>query len=610
LAEDKQLSFMFTEENTERVERLRKTKLFVIIGNPPYNAWQLNENDNNKNRKYKTMGRRVADTYAKDGTSTLKNALADPYVKAIRWASDKILDNGEGVVAFVTNNGFVNNIAFDGMRKHLADEFSFIYILDLAGNVRKNPKISGTTHNVFGIQVGVSINLLVKLKNVPGAARILYSSVDEFWRKEQKFSLLESAEMYSRIDWRVIGPSANNTWLTEGYRKDFEEYISLGAKKAAGHGLFTTYSSGVCSNNDAYVYNSRNENASQTAEKMVEAYNLEVGRLKETGQKKIPTDFLKIDESCLKWIRQTKRSLLRGTHVVFASDCIRTAIYRPFCKQFFYFDRVFNEDLYRMPRIFPTLQCELQNVVICVTDKGSEKPFMAIASNHLVDFHVVGAGSRTQCFPFYTYDEEGANRRENITDWAVEQFSSALGTKVDKWQIFHYVYGLLHSPEYREKYKANLKRELPRIPMPKSIEQFQAFASAGERLADLHVNYESQQEYPLERVESPGKPLNWRVQKMKLTKDKTAIVYNEFLTLSGIPPEAFEYRLGNRSALDWIIDRYQVHTDKRSGIVNDPNRPDGQEHIVRLIGKIITVSLETVRIVKSLPSYSILLPKS
>jgi len=212
-------------------------------------------------------------------------------------------------------------------------------------------------------------------------------------------------------------------------------------------------------------------------------------------------------------------------------------------------------------------------------------------------------GDPHQTFPLYTYSQDNLDRCENITDWAAEQFSKSLNGEVTKWQIFHYVYGLLHSPEYRAKYKANLKRELPRIPLPKSIEQFRAFVEAGQKLADLHVNYESQPEYPLEKIETPGEPLDWRVQKMRLTKDKTAIVYNGFLTLAGIPTEVFEYRLGNPSALEWIIDRYQVRVDKRSGIVNDPNRPDDPQYIVKLIGKVITVSLETVNIVKSLKAH-------
>jgi predicted helicase len=208
--------------------------------------------------------------------------------------------------------------------------------------------------------------------------------------------------------------------------------------------------------------------------------------------------------------------------------------------------------------------------------------------------------SGSQCFPFYTFDEEGSNRQENITDWALEQFRTHYDdSDISKWDIFRYVYAVLHHPEYREKYEANLKRELPRIPF---TPDFWGFAKAGEKLADLHVNYEEQEEHPVEMLENPDLPLDWRVEKMKLSKDKTQIVYNDFLTLAGIPPETFEYRLGNRSALDWIIDQYRVEIDKRSSIVNDPNRDDDPEYVVRLIGKVITVSLETMKIVKGLPA--------
>lgn len=226
------------------------------------------------------------------------------------------------------------------------------------------------------------------------------------------------------------------------------------------------------------------------------------------------------------------------------------------------------------------------------------------------------AFEKTQCFPFYTYDEDGSNRRENITDWALAQFQARYGqtSKVSKTfevsnadltkrDIFHYVYALLHHPTYRETYAANLRRELPRIPF---VEDFWAFAQAGARLAELHVNYEQQPEYPLHFIETPGEPLNWRVEKMRLSKDKTQLKYNNFLTLAGLPPEVFEYKLGNRSALDWVIDQYQVSADARSGIVNDPNNPEDEQYIVRLIGQVITVSLETMKIVKGLPALKIL----
>lgn len=602
LAEDKQFLLpLFTEENTERVERLRKTKLFVIIGNPPYNAHQVDENDNNRNRRYKTMDRRVADTYSKDGTATLRNALSDPYVKAIRWASDKVLDNGEGIVSFVSNNSFIDSIVFDGMRNHLENDFNCIYILDLGGNVRRNPKISGTTHNVFGIQVGVSINVFIRFKRCSDGARIFYSRVDDFWRKEDKFHFLDSAGTLSGVNWQEMKPQAKHIWLTQGLQDDFYSQLSLGNKSSDSLSVFRLYSSGVKSNNDAYVFNSQEEQILLSAGKMVDSYNAALDQLRRVGKPANIEELGTIDRADLKFIRNTKRNLVRGNEITLNHVSIREAIYRPFFKQAYYFERIFNEDVYQMPRIFPVPSTEAENLIICIKGPGGEKPFFVLMTNRPPDVSLVGFGTNNQCFPFYVYDEDGTNRRENITDWAVGQFFAALGTKVDKWQIFHYVYGLLHSPEYREKYQANLKRELPRIPLPKTIEQFRAFVSAGERLADLHVNYESQLEYPLEKIENPDKPLDWRVEKMKLTKDKTAIVYNDFLTLAGIPPEVFEYKLGNRSALDWIIDRYQVWTDKRSGIVNDPNRGDDPEYIVRLIGKVITVSVQTMKVVNDLP---------
>jgi predicted helicase len=237
--------------------------------------------------------------------------------------------------------------------------------------------------------------------------------------------------------------------------------------------------------------------------------------------------------------------------------------------------------------------------VICFSDKGYRAGFNTLVVDALPDLHILASADAFQCFPFYTYDEDGTNRQENITDWALEAFRSHYDDSgISKWDIFHYVYAVLHHPEYREKYEANLKRELPRIPF---TPDFREFAEAGQKLAELHVNYEDQKEYPLEVIENPDLPLDWRVEKMKLSKDKTQIVYNDFLTLAGIPPETFEYRLGNRSALDWTIDQYRVKVDKRSGIVNDPNRHDDPEYIVRVIGQVITVSLETMKVVKRLP---------
>ena len=228
------------------------------------------------------------------------------------------------------------------------------------------------------------------------------------------------------------------------------------------------------------------------------------------------------------------------------------------------------------------------------------KPITCLMIDCIPELVAIGGfGSPGQCFPFYTYAEDGSNRRENITDWALAQFRRQYqDDSISKWDIFHYVYGLLHHPEYRARYQANLKRVLPHIPF---AADFWAFAKAGARLADIHVDYEQMSPYPLTIIETPGKPLNWRVEKMRLSKDKTQIRYNDFLTLEGIPAQAFDYRLGNRSALEWVLDQYRVKVDKRSGIVNDPNRADDPQYIVKLLQKVIAVSVETVEIVESLP---------
>jgi predicted helicase len=606
LAEDKQYELpLFTEENTERVERLRKTKLFVIIGNPPYNTAQVNENDNNKNRKYKTMDRRVSETYAKDGTASNKNKLSDPYVKAIRWASDRIIDNGEGVIAFVTNNSFVENYAFDGMRKHLSKDFERIYIVDLKGNIRRDSMRDGISlgerNTVFGLSamVGVSITFLVKTKKHDQHA-IYYAETDFRATREEKFHFLEAAGFYN-LPCRMLSPNDRNIWLQNGLQEDFGSFLPVGSKDAkAGisQAIFRVFSLGINTNRDSWAYNFEVQKLTDNIKLITDAYNEQAAKWHTLFPKPSIDDFVTNDEARISWSEGLKKSMDRGSILQFQQTNIRVAIYRPFVTSYLYFDPSLTERRYQIPKIFPEPKTELENLAICVNGIGSRKPFSPLMVNRIPDNTLI---SKTQCFSYYVYDRDGTNRRENITDWGVTQFSSALGEEVDKWQIFHYIYGLLHSPEYREKYQANLKRELPRIPLPKTADQFHAFVSAGERLADLHVNYESQPEYKLEKIETPGKPLDWRVEKMKLTKDKTAIVYNDFLTLAGIPSEVFEYRLGNRSALEWIVDRYQVRTDKRSGIVNDPNRKEDKDYIVRLIGKVITVSLETVKIVKGLP---------
>ena len=582
LAEPQQMA-LFTEQNAERVERQKETPMFVVIGNPPYNVGQVNENDNNKNRKYKTMDKQVRDTYSQDST--------------------------------VTNNGFLDGLAFDGMRKHLADDFDAIYILDLSGNVRKNPKLSGTTHNVFGIQVGVSINFFVKKSNQPEThPQIFYARVDEFWRKEDKYRYLDSKEHYHNIEWNPITPDQRNTWLTEGLRAEFETFIPVGTREAKSvkgevdDVIFKIYSGGVGTSRDAWAYNFNRNALTKNMSKMISFYNEQVFKWEyQTGQDANVDDFIISEDKKIKWSSALKQKLKGRQIAEFSEGKIRQSLYRPFTKSNLFFDRVMNHRVHSFPSIFPTLETEMENRVIWLK-VGADWPMFALMVNRLPDQLPQGG---SQCFPFYTYDEDGKNRRENITDWALEQFRGHYqDNTITKWDIFHYVYGLLHHPDYRERYQANLKRELPRIPFTpdtrsESSTGFWGFAKAGQRLSETHMGYEDMPEYPLEFIETPDMPLDWRVKKMRFSKDKTQIVYNDFLTLDGIPPKALAYRLGNRSALEWIVDQYRVKEDKRSGIINDPNREDDPQYIVKLIQKVITVSLETVEIVEGLPKLGI-----
>ncbi len=654
LAEDRQLP-LFAPENTQRVESQKGTPMFVIIGNPPYNVGQANENDNNKNRKYPTVDARVAETYSQDSKATLRSKLYDPYVKAIRWASDRIGD--QGVVAFVTNNSFLDGVAFDGMRKHLADDFDTIYILDLGGNSRKGlsaprpgsvprpGKVSDA--NVFGIRVGVSINLFVKTgrainhptscpcrdqggRGIPAPirnseisrlttdgdssvpARIFYYRTDDLWGKKQKFDFLTERGHIGNIDWRAIRPDARYTWLTEGLHAEFETFIPMGTKRAkAAKGkavdvIFQIYSLGVITSRDAWVYNFNRNALAENMERTIDSYNEQVFKWERRADRDANVDdFVIYDDTKIKWTDRFKQDLKRGETLDFSQEKVRTALYRPFTKSNLYFDRMMNQRVYVFPSIFPTPETETENRVICVGGYG-RKEFAVLMSKSIPDLNFYA--DPQQSFPFYTYNEEGGNRRENITDWALDQFRRHYrDAAITKWDIFHYVYALLHHPDYREQYEANLKRDLPRLPY---APDFWGFAKAGKRLGEIHIGYEDVPEYPLHFIENREGPINlshhlqgrglWHVEKMKLSKDKTQLVYNDFLTLEGIPAKAFDYRLGNRSALEWVINQYCVKTDKRSGIVNDPNRVDDPQYIVKLIGQVIAVSLETVEIVKDI----------
>ena len=605
LMAERQLS-MFAPENTRRVERQKQTEMFVVIGNPPYNARQMDENDANKNRKYPELDRQIQETYAQTSSATNKTSLYDPYVKAILWALNRI--DGEGIVAFITNHNFITGQAFDGMRKHLADACDAIYLLDLGGNMRKG---HAGDSNVFDIQIGVSINLFVKThRHDTAPARIFYNGETAEMPKEATFEFLEKCEHIGNVNWDRIQPDARYTWLTEGLREDFETFVPIGTKQAkaakgeASSVIFHQFSSGVKTNRDAWTINFNRDTLTTNVQRMIEFYNAQVFKWQGIVDKSDINidDFVEYDDAKISWSRDLKAKLRGGRIAKYNEHKVRTCLHRPFAKSNIFFERILNDVVYMCPSIFPTPKTEVENWVICVPNISGRTDFWCYITN-VIPHTVFITIDASQCFPFYIYDEDGTNRRENITDWALTQFQEHYrNDKITKWDIFHYTYALLHHPVYRERYQVNLKRDLPHLPFAKD---FWEFVEAGRRLADIHVHYEDQPQYKLDMIETPDMPLDWRVEQMRFSKNKTQIRYNDFLTLSGIPAEVFGYRLGNRSALEWVVDQYRVKTDKRSGIVNDPNRADDETYIVDLIRKVISVSSETVRIVEGLSALEI-----
>ena len=381
LAEERQRP-LFAEENAARVERQKAAPMFVVIGNPPYNMGQVNENDNNRNRRYETMDARVKETYARDSQATLKNKLYDPYVKAIRWASDRIGE--EGVVAFVTNNGFLDGLAFDGMRKHLAGDFNAIYVLDLGGNARKELKVSDS--NVFGIRVGVSVSFFVKRKGKPSEkARIFYHRTDDLWTKKQKFDFLNERRHSGNVAWRPLTPDERHTWFTEGLRPEFAAFTPLGTKEAkaakgeAAEAIFKTYSLGVTTNRDAWACNFDRGALAGNMSRMIAFYNEQTLKWERREDRDANVDhFVASDDRKIKWTDVLKKELRNGKTVDFSECKVREFHYRPFTKTNLYFDRVMNQRVYVFPSIFPTPETEAENRVICVSGPGSNKPLSCL----------------------------------------------------------------------------------------------------------------------------------------------------------------------------------------------------------------------------------------
>ncbi|MFD8550545.1 DEAD/DEAH box helicase [Streptomyces fradiae] len=629
------------EGNSERARRQRKQPVKVVIGNPPYSVGQDSVNDNNQNLKYEVLDARIAETYVAKSAVGNKNKLYDSYIRAIRWASDRI--TGGGVVAFVSNGGYIDGTSADGLRKSLVDEFDAIYCYNLRGNARtageQRKKEAG---NVFesGSRNTVAVLILVKgdANGTPSSGCDLhYYEVDDYLTREEKLNKLR-VQSLETVEWKNITPNAEGDWINQR-DESYAAFQVIGDKDKAlaAQSIFALYSSGLNSARDAWVYNFSEEKVRTNMESMIDFYNEQVqgfhAHCKESGiiapSVKDVEQWIDTDSTKISWNVADKTRLSKGEKYVFDAAYVVTSSYRPFTKQKLYFHSRLIERTYQMPRLFPT--AEHENFGFYATGSGSGKPFSVLAVDHIPDLATWGSGTG-QFYPRYTYRELGQGddlfaaaeaasgggyeRVDNITDAALAGYRDAYkDASITKDDIFYYTYALLHSMEYRERFAADLKKSLPRIP---KVRDFHGFAEAGRKLADLHINYEQAEPYKgiVETVSgdvsaTPATEL-YRVVKMKIPKvkgqaDRSTIVYNTRVKLTNIPVEAYRYQLGARSAIEWIIDRYQVKVDKASGIVNDPNDwSDDPRYIIDLLKRIVTVSLKTMKIVDSLPELDIL----
>jgi predicted helicase len=590
-------------ENTERINKQNNQDIAVIIGNPPYNAKQENFNDNNANRSYPEIDKRIKDTYIKQSTAQAQMALYDMYTRFIRWATDRL--NKNGVVAFITNSSFIDARTFDGFRKVVASEFSDIYIIDLGGNVRANPKLSGTTHNVFGIQTGVAIFFMVKKddENSRGDSRfaptckIFYSRRPEFEISADKLRFLTSTKL-TAIDFLHTNPDQQNNWINQT-DNDFDSLIPLIDKDVkAGksqEAVFELFSRGIVSNRDEWVYDFSQDNLEDKIRFCIDVYQ-------QTLQDK---DYRYKEQ--IKWDEELSRYAARKINKDFEINSIVKSLYRPYTKQYLYFDKHFNGRTYKWFNIWNALDSE--NYYISLPGIGSSKSFQSLVTNKITCLDCL---EKTQCLPLYRYDERG-NRIENITDWGLQQFhnhyfrgDSRIAPTITKLDIFHYTYAVLHNPAYRQKYEQNLKRDFPRIPF---YDNFRQWVAWGRRLMDLHINYETIEPYNLKRIdiESPLTPLTKRGTnpkvKLKAEKDKGTIILDTDTSLHGVPPEAWDYKLGNRSALEWILNQYKEKKPKDKAIAEKFNTyrfADYKEEVIDLIQRVCTVSVETMNIIKQM----------
>ena len=619
----------FSAENSKRVDRQKRQDIRVIVGNPPYSSGQESQNDNNKNLVYQMLDARIHDTYANRSGAINKRNLYDSYVRAIRWASDRI--QSDGVIAFVTNGAFLEKNSADGLRLSLQEEFSHLYILNLRGFIRgkSGDEAKREGQGIFEIMTGIAVTILVKDPDHKGLCEIYYHDIGDYLDRTRKLAMVRAFGNIMNVPWRLLEPNLEGDWLNQR-NPVFETFIPLGSKDEKGSlAIFSIYSQGVLTARDAWACNFSREGLAATMSSLITVYNEETARyhevckdLAEDHEPEVES-IVNADPQRISWTRSLKRDARIGKTYIFKPASLTTSLYRPFTKQWLYFNRHLNEVVFQVSRLFPTP--EYPNTVIAITGVGARRDFSTLVTNCVPNFHMHDTG---QCFPLYWYekvdatgepgtgddifaerpapDAHGYIRHEAITDAAVAAIRNHYqDTAIGKGDLFWYVYGVLHAPDYRERFASDLKKMLPRTPY---AGDFWAFSRAGRALGEWHLHYETVDPYPL--VEDAPKPLTgagYRVTKMAFGKrdgkpDKTVIVYNQGLTLRGIPLEAYDYVVNGKSAIEWVMERYAVTVDKDSQIRNDANDwSEDPRYIVDLVKRVVRVSVETVKIVGKLP---------
>ena len=577
--------FGVSAENAQRIKRQNERKISVVIGNPPYNAKQENYNYQNANRGYKEVDKRIKETYIKQGTAQNQIVVYDMYTRFYRWAMDRLNENG--VIALITNRSFIDAKAFDGFRKTIQTEFDHAYIIDTKSDVRVNPKIAGTTHNVFGIQTGVAVMFLIKnshkqLKST--SCKIEYFTMDDFWKKEEKLAWF-SEHNIANIDFENITSDKGNNWINQS-NNDWDELIpSIDKDVKSGkseNAIFKNFSSGLKTGRDDWAIDKSQNNLEQKINYLINFFN----------------EQLDDKNSGIKWDENLSVLAKKKIKIKYSASYIQEHLYRPFSKAFLYFSTQLNQRVYQWASIHSE---QSTNNIIAIPGLGSTKPFQTLAGKYILGLDTL---EKTQCLPLYRYDNN--KTVDNITDWALEKFSHHyidlyIGTDllelkgIQKEDIFHYVYAVLHNPVYRKKYELNLKREFPRIPL---YNDFWQWAAWGMQLMKLHIDYETATPYKLERKEIAAK--EQPKAKLKAIKETGSIVLDDNTELHGIPPSAWLYKLGNRSALEWVLDQYKEKKPGDPTIAEKFNTykfADYKEQVIDLLMKVCTVSVETMKVV-------------